>query len=134
MQKFYIILIILLSYSCNTSNLYKGYKLYRSDKSINYPKENLTIKFINDTTGWFINKKIGREKFIQTFYFSKKKNDYLIIEEVKQTDSNMISFKEGDTIVIDEKKLYYFYLNEENYFLSFKKKLFNRHKTTRSDL
>ncbi len=108
--------------SCKTTGkLYKEYEMYHRDISINYPKENLAIRFNSDTTGLFINTREGRICFNQSFAFSRVKSDYLIIRNVDQTNLNLISLKQGDTIVLDKRRLLYFYNGDKKYLLSFKK-------------
>ncbi len=110
MRKVISIFIISAFCSCNTAGkLFKEYTLYHRDKSVNYPKENLTIRVISDTTGLFINTDEGREVFNQNFSFSRVKNDYLLIGNVDQTSLSLISLKQGDTIVLAKKRLLFFY-------------------------
>jgi hypothetical protein len=101
----------------------KEYKLYRRDKSINYPKEKLTLKLISDTTGLFINADEGRETFNQKFIFARSNNDeYLIIEDVTPVSKNLISIKQGDTLVVHKNRMHFFYTGDKKYLLSFKRK------------
>jgi hypothetical protein len=106
-------------FSCTTT---KEYKLYRRDKSINYPNEDLTLRFINDTTGFFINEDKHNKTFNQKFNFDREYNKYLIIREVKPIDKNIISLNQGDTIVVYKNQLHFFYNGDKKYLLSFKKK------------
>ncbi|WP_414524355.1 hypothetical protein, partial [Umezakia ovalisporum] len=71
----------------------------------------------------FINGDVGREKFNQSFAFSRVKNDYLIIENVHPKSTSVISLKQGDTIVLDKKRLYYFYTGDKKFLLSFKRSM-----------
>lgn len=122
MRKLISIFIVAAFCSCNTAGrLFKDYTLYHRDKSINYPKENLTLRFNNDTTGLFINSNEGRETFNQSFAFSRVKNDYLIIEKVNPASLSLISLKQGDTIVLTKRRLLFFYNGDKKYLLSFKK-------------
>jgi len=124
MSKAISIIIIAAFCSCNTTGkLFKEYTLYHRDRSINYPKENLTFQFISDTTGLFINSDEKRETFNQNFSFSRVKDDYLIVKIVNQTSPNLISLKQGDTIVLDKKRIHFFYTGDKKYLLSFKKSL-----------
>ncbi len=124
MKKVAYILLFFMAvfYSCNTSKLAKEYKLYQRDKTINYPKENLSIKLANDTTGLFVNNYESTKVFNQDFVFSKIKDDYLIIRNVSQSNPHLISFKQGDTIVLTKGRLLFFYNGDKKYLLSFKKK------------
>ena len=121
MKKVLVILIVTTFLSCNTSKLFKEYTLYHRDKNINYPKETITVRFVSDTTGLFSNSDDGRDTFIQSFSFSRLKDDYLIIEAVDQINQNLISLKNGDTIVIAKKRLHFFYNGDKKYLLSFKR-------------
>ena len=126
MRKVICIFTVATFCSCNTTGkLFKEYALYHRDKSINYPKENLTVKFVNDTSGLFINSDEGRKIFNQGFTFSRVKNDFLIIENVNQVSPNLISLKRGDTIIVDKKRLHFFYTGDKKYLLSFKRKRAN---------
>ncbi len=98
------------------------YKLYRRDKTINYPREKLSLKLVNDSTGMFINVDEGRETFNQKFSFEKISDKYLVIESVDSISSNIISLKRNDTIVVHRKRLHFFYNGDKKYLLSFKKK------------
>ncbi|HMI79163.1 MAG TPA: hypothetical protein VK484_10225 [Ferruginibacter sp.] len=122
MRKIISIFIVAAFCSCKTTGkLFKEYILYHKDKNINYPKENLTVRFISDTTGLFINSDEGREIFNQSFAFSRVKNDYLIIGNVDQTSLSLISLKQGDTIVLAKRRLLFFYNGDKKYLLSFKR-------------
>lgn len=114
----YLVIFITL-FSCSTS---KEYKLYRRDKTINYPKEELTLSLINDTTGLFFNKYKDKEAFNQRFSFTKSSNKYLIIEDITPTSKWLISLNQGDTIVVHKNQLHFFYNGDKKYLLSFKKK------------
>lgn len=117
------LLVLSVLYSCSSSKLFDEYRLYHRDRTINYPKEILTLKFINDSTGIFINENNNqeRERFNQTFTYSKVKSEYLIIKQLDQTNLYLISLKQGDTIVLDKNRLHFFYDGEKKYLLSFKK-------------
>lgn len=119
-----IAIIIIASFcSCSTtSKLFEKYTLYRRDKTINYPKEKLSFKFINDTTGLFINSYNGSEILSQKFSFSRIKNEYLIISHVNPINQSLISLKQGDTIIFYKKRLLFFYKSDKKYLLSFRKK------------
>ncbi len=122
MKKLIFLVIILLIYSCHTSKIYKEYSLYRRDKEIYYPEAHLTIKFEGDSTGLFINNAKNKEVFTQQFVFSKE-NNFIIIEDLDQTNPNVISLSLGDTIIAYNKRLHFFYEGEKKYFLSFKPRL-----------
>jgi hypothetical protein len=121
MKKVLVILIVTTFLKCTTSKLFKEYTLYHRDKNINYPKETITVRFVSDTTGLFSNSDDGRDTFIQSFCFSRIKDDYLIIEAVNQINQNLISLKNGDTIVTAKKQLHFFYNGDKKYLLSFKR-------------
>ena len=122
MKKVLHIVIVFAVCSCNTNKLFTEYKLYHRDKYFNHPKEKLTIKLFNDTTGLFVNSDKGRETFNQKFTFSRVKSDYLIVEGLSQTDPHLISLKQGDTIILEKNRLHFTYTGDKKYFLSFKKK------------
>lgn len=109
-------------FSCSTIEFPKKYALYQRDKSLNYPEEDLSIELINDTIGLFTNLNEGSEVFSQKFDFEKVNNDYLIIGNVSQINEDFISLSRGDTIVIDKKRLLFFYVKYKKYLLSFRRK------------
>lgn len=121
MKRIIYILISLLFFSCSTEKLYKEYSAYPRDKSLNFPKEKLTLQFVNDTLGLFINSNDNRKTYTQSFNFLKKDN-YLIIKDINTIDENEISFKKGDTLLMYKKKLHVFFKGKEKYFVSFRKK------------
>ena len=121
MKNIRYILIVFIFFSCVKTNLFKEYVLYRRDISINYPKEKLSLKFISDTTGLFINTNNKGDVIIQRFNFIKLNNDYLIVERVVPICNNLISLKPSDTIIIDKSHLHFFYIGDKKYLLSFKK-------------
>jgi hypothetical protein len=122
MKKILYIIVVLTISSCNSSKLFTEYELYRRDKYFDYPKEKLTIKLFNDTTGLFVNSDKGRESFIQEFTFSKIKSDYLIVEDLNIQNSHFISLNKGDTIILEKRRLHFIYNGDKKYFLSFKRK------------
>lgn len=115
-------IISLIGFSCNSSRLYTEYRLYRRDYFYPFPREKLTIQLFNDSTGLFVNKDKGREPFSQRFGFSEVKNVHLIVENLDQTDSHIISLKQGDTIILDGRRLHFIYRGDIKYILSFKKR------------
>jgi hypothetical protein len=124
MEKALLILIVSIFFSCNTSSkLFKEYSLYQRDKNINYPKEKLTIKFSSDSTGLFINRSNEGEEFQQSFSFLRVESDYLVIESITPENFSFISIKKGDTIVVTNKQLHFFYKGDQKYLLSFKRVL-----------
>jgi hypothetical protein len=116
------IFVVFALFGCTSSKLFKEYELYRRDKTINYPSENLSLKFGSDSTGTFTNADNSRESFTQTFDFVKVNNDYLIVKNIAPTSQSLISLSKGDTIIIDKKRLHFFYNGDKKYFLSFKNK------------
>jgi hypothetical protein len=122
MKSYIYILFAVVLVSCTARKLFTEYKLYRRDKTINYPPGKLTLKFNSDTTGEFINADGIREAFSQKFHFARVDDSYLIVQEVSPTSRNFISLKQGDTIIMDKKRLHFFYNGDKKYFLSFKKK------------
>ncbi len=117
----YIVYIFLFFslFSCSAS---KEYMLYRRDRSINYPKEKLSLRLINDTIGLFVNSDEGREPLNQKFSF-KRADKFLVIESVNPSDQNLISLNQGDTIIVHKNRLHFFYEGSKRYLLSFKKKI-----------
>jgi hypothetical protein len=110
--------IILGIFSCSTIEVYK---LYRSDKSRNHPKEELTLKLVNDTTGLFINSDVGRKALTQKFHFIRR-DGFLLVEDIMPENSRLISLQRGDTIIAHKNHLYFFYDGDKKFFLSFRKK------------
>lgn len=115
------ILLIFVSLSCCSPG--KEYKLYRRDRSINYPEEKLIITLTDDHKGSLTNSKKGRESFTQQFIYRNDKNEFLIIESVKPGTEELISLSAGDTITRYKNQLHFFYNGQRKYFLSFKKKI-----------
>jgi len=122
MKKLICILIVFSFCNCNTNKLFKEYKLYRRDAYFNYPEEKLEFKFLDDTTGLFINNKKYREPIKQKFSFSRDDSNYLIVKSVDIHDLQNIGLKEGDTIILAKRHLLFFYSGARKYLLSFKKK------------
>ena len=116
----YIYLFVFFgAFSCSTTN---EYKLYRRDKSINYPKEKLSVKLIDDTTGLFVNADEGREALNQKFSFTRV-DKFLVIESVNPSHQQLISLNQGDTIIVHKNRLHFFYDGDKKYLLSFRKKI-----------
>jgi hypothetical protein len=121
MKKILLLVVCFMCYGCNTNVLFKEYSLYQRDKTINYPKDKLSLKFINDTTGLFINNCLSGESLSQRFIYSRINNNYLVIEKLSLLNSNLISLGKGDTIIVHKNKLFYFYKGNEKYLLSFRR-------------
>lgn len=113
------ILILVGLLGCATTG---EYKLYRRDKTIDYPKEKVSLKLINDTTGIFTNAEAGRGAFNQKFSFDKVNGKYLVIRSVAPISNDFISLHQSDTIVAHKNRLHFFYNGEKKYLLSFKRK------------
>tara|TARA_R110001592_G_scaffold211053_1_gene462739 strand:+ start:433 stop:786 length:354 start_codon:yes stop_codon:yes gene_type:complete len=107
--------------SCSTTEFPKNYALYKRDKNLNYPDEDLKIVLVNDTTGVFTNSKESFETLSQRFYFEKVNNEYLVVDNVSPIDDSSISLNKGDTIVVYKKRLHFFYHGNQKYLLSFKR-------------
>jgi len=98
---FYIVVLIFLVTGC-ASTLYPEYTLKKK-----YPLNivDLDLQILNDTTGVFINKE--NKSLKQNFGFTKKKRNFLIITYT-EGDNEIVSLKNGDTLVYHKKDLYLF--------------------------
>ena len=109
MKKILFLIIPLLT-SCTAE-----YELYKRDKSLNYPSENLKVQMLSDSTGVFKINELNQE-----FTFLKEGN-YILVKDVSPL-LETISLKPGDTLISEGKKLHFFYKGKDNYLLSFKKR------------
>lgn len=121
MKNILFLLIFFVCYSCNAHRLFKEYSLYHRDKTLNYPKDKILLKFMSDSTGLFMNESKNGTIFNQKFTCSNVNNNFLIIKELDQINHSLISLKQGDTIIVHKNKLHFFYNGDEKYLLSFKR-------------
>lgn len=116
------LLIIVFSNSCKIKNYPRSYIIYKGDKEIYFPNYKIEIVFENDSIAYFKNYLLKDSTFVQKFNYFTSENSFLHVNNLDTINSNLVSLKNNDTIVLFKDQMYYFHNGKERVFLYFKKK------------
>jgi len=119
-----ILLFLVTTNSCSTDKYPVKYSIYKGDKIINFPKNNIKITLLNNTTGVFKNYLSLDTVFVQKFKYKISDSVFLLISSLDTLNQNIISLNNNDTIIVYKRKMFYFYNGKKKHLLYFRKKIF----------
>lgn len=115
------LLIITILNSCKINNHPKRYIIYKGSEEYYFPNYKIEILLEDDSTAYFKNYILKDSIFVQKFNYNISDDVFLHIKNLDTINTNIISLKENDTIVVFKKKLYYPYIGNEMFYLFFKR-------------